>query len=90
MLTILRTRLMQVAKREHHATRAWSYSKPVREKYPWEHLAVSWAYTARGLNYRGDSVPGGKVLAMLNSECFEAYACCSIGDSSGDANLIRL
>jgi len=69
--SILRTRLMQVAKGEHRAVRGWTTSRSVQQKYPWECLAVQWAYTAHRLNYRGDSVPGAKLTETLLLRCYD-------------------
>jgi hypothetical protein len=68
--SILRTRIMQIAKKEHHATRGWSYSGPMRQKYPWETLAVEWAYTADFLNYKAETVPGSKRAESWLLSCY--------------------
>jgi hypothetical protein len=54
--SILRTRIMAIAKREHHATRSWDYNEVIRNKYPWESLAIEWAYTGKSLDYKGETV----------------------------------
>lgn len=68
--SILRTRLMQVAKREHHATRCWSANERLCQKYPWETVAVDWAYTPNRLNYTGESVPGSRMAEVWLLWCY--------------------
>lgn len=58
--SILRTRLMQLAKREHHVTQAWDYHGARHQKYPWASLAVDWAYTEHWLDHKGDKIIGAK------------------------------
>jgi hypothetical protein len=41
--SILRTRIQEIARKAHHATNAWSYSDLLRQKFPWESLAIEWA-----------------------------------------------
>jgi hypothetical protein len=43
--SILRTRIMQILRREHHAINNWSFSTVLQQKYPWESLALEWTYT---------------------------------------------
>jgi hypothetical protein len=68
--SILRTRLMQVAKREHHATQCWGDNEQVRRKYPWETVAVDWTYTPHRLNDKGDSVPGSRMAEQWLLWCY--------------------
>jgi hypothetical protein len=58
--SILRTRIMQLAKREHHVTREWAYNDARQKKYPWSSLAVDWAYTEHWLNHKGERIIGAK------------------------------
>lgn len=69
--SILRTRLMSIAKREHHATMHWvGFSNLVQEKYPWDTLAVEWAYTGERLDYQGEPRP---VAIMAESWLLNCY-----------------
>lgn len=56
--SILRTRLMQLAKREHHVTNGWDDHEARRQKYPWSSLAVDWAYTDHWYNQKQEEVIG--------------------------------
>jgi hypothetical protein len=68
--SILRTRLMQVAKREHHATRCWSDNERLSQTYPWETVAVDWAYTPQRIDHKGDSVPGSRMAEVWLLWCY--------------------
>jgi hypothetical protein len=54
--SILRNRVKAIVDGNHDALNNWHTIKPVREKYPWDSLAVQWAYTGRSQNYKGDDV----------------------------------
>lgn len=56
--SILRTRLMQLAKREHHVTNGWDYHDARHQRYPWSSLSVDWAYTEHWLDHTGDKIIG--------------------------------
>jgi hypothetical protein len=68
--SILRTRIQEIARKAHHATSGWSYSDLLRKKFPWESLAIEWAYTEKRLNYRGDPIPGAKVAEGWLLSCY--------------------
>jgi hypothetical protein len=68
--SILRTRIQEIARKAHHATSGWSYSDLLRKKFPWESLAIEWAYTQIRLNYRGDPVPGAKAAEGWLLSCY--------------------
>jgi hypothetical protein len=68
--SILRTRIQEIARKSHHATSGWSYSELLRKKFPWESLALEWAYTETRLNYRGDTIPGSKVAEGWLLSCY--------------------
>jgi hypothetical protein len=67
--SILRGRLMQVAKREHHATRWW-YSSPIGEKFPWSSVAVHWAFTPPRMNYKGETIPSSRMAESWLLWCY--------------------
>jgi hypothetical protein len=48
----LQTRIKAIAGGKHHATRNWS-SNVIQQKYPWEDLAIEWAYTGMRTNITG-------------------------------------
>lgn len=56
--SILRTRLMQLAKREHHVTNSWDYHEARSQMFPWSSLWVDWAYTEAVADYKGDRIIG--------------------------------
>ena len=66
--SILRTRIQEIARGTHHATRG--FSDLVRQKYPWESLAVDWAYTGNILNYEGETIPGAKRAESWLLRCY--------------------
>jgi hypothetical protein len=68
--SILRTRIQEIARQTHHATSGWSHSDLLRQKFPWESLAIQWAYTETRLNYRGDTVPGAKMAESWLLGCY--------------------
>lgn len=53
----LRTRVQTILKRDHHATFYWSHDGALPRKFPWETLAIDWAYTGEISNYEGKKVP---------------------------------
>ena len=54
--SILNTRIRSIIKKEHHATNAWRYNDEIRKKYPWDALAVGWAFTRVVLNAKSKNV----------------------------------
>lgn len=49
----MRTRIMSIVNRDHYAVSNWTDSEIVKQTFPWETLAVQWAYTRMSLNYDG-------------------------------------
>jgi hypothetical protein len=74
--SILRTRIAAIAKRDHHTTENWAFSNVSRQKFPWETLAVEWAYTGSRPDHKGESVPAA-ILA-------ERWLLGSYNDSFGE------
>ena len=76
--SILRTRIMAIIKRDHHATRNWTFSDLVQQKYPWNSLAIDWAYsTGKRFTYEGEPLAesvmaAGWLLACYNSSYGES------------------
>lgn len=58
--SILRSRLMQLAKREHHVTQMWDDHEARHQRYPWSSLAVDWAYIEHWSDHKGDKIIGAK------------------------------
>jgi hypothetical protein len=54
----LRTRIQAIVNQDHHATVHWKYNGALPSKFPWETLAIDWAYTEDRLNYKGKTIPG--------------------------------
>jgi hypothetical protein len=61
---------MQIAKREHHATRCWSDNERLSQNYPWETVSVDWTYTPHKLDYKGDSVPSSRMTERWLLWCY--------------------
>jgi hypothetical protein len=68
--SILRTRIMAIANREHHATRSWDNNEVIRKTYPWDSLAIEWAYTGRRIDYNGDTVATAPLAETLLLICY--------------------
>jgi hypothetical protein len=68
--SILRTRIRSIAKREHHATKGWDCSDVIRQMFPWESLAVEWAYTGKRTNYKGEIVLAAKLAEAWLLSCY--------------------
>jgi hypothetical protein len=46
----------------------------VRQKYPWESLAVQWAFTGRSLNYKAEDVAEAEFAESFLLGCYnEAF-----------------
>ncbi|UTD29163.1 hypothetical protein [Bradyrhizobium sp. WD16] len=75
--SILRTRLMQLAKREHHVIQAWDHCAARQKQYPWSSLAVDWAYTQHWVDHKGEEVIGApraeSWLLESYNDCFGEY-----------------
>lgn len=59
--SILRTRIMAIVKREHHATNRWAVSDVLQQRFPWDSLAIEWAYTGTRTNYDGKPIPEARL-----------------------------
>lgn len=68
--SILRTRIQDAISRRHHATSWWSYHATLRDKHPWETLAIQWAYVAERLDYQGEMI---KVAGTAESVLLRCY-----------------
>ena len=40
-----RDRIIQIIRKDHHATRYWYSSSSMRQRYPWDSFSIEWAYT---------------------------------------------
>jgi hypothetical protein len=65
----LQTRIKAIAGGKHHATRNWS-SNVIQQRYPWEDLAIEWAYTGMRTNYRGETIPAASLAEMWLLRCY--------------------
>lgn len=64
--SILRSRVQAAISRRHHATSWWSYQGVLRDKHPWETLAIQWAYVADRIDHRGEMAKvAGNAESML-------------------------
>ena len=67
--SILRSRVMQIAKREHHATRWW-YTSRIGQKFSWSTVAIQWAFTLPKSNYKGETVPSSRMAESWLLSCY--------------------
>lgn len=74
--SILRTRIMSIAKEEHHALLGWRINPSLRAKFPWASLCIEWAYTGKRIDYKGDT----KAEAILA----ESFLLNTYNDSYGE------
>jgi hypothetical protein len=68
--SILRIRIKAIAKREHHATTSWRYTERIQQKYPWDPLAVEWAYTGERLNHKGKKISDAPLAEGWLLDCY--------------------
>jgi hypothetical protein len=73
--SILRTRVMSIATREHHAIKNWCDGR-ANNRFPWHSLSVEWAVTGQRMDYKGDREPEA-ILA-------EKWLLASYNDSYGE------
>lgn len=64
----VRSRVADMAKAKHHA--AGKLSDVLRSKFPWETLAVHWAFTKDTTNYRGEVISGAVRAEALLLRCY--------------------
>ena len=55
--SIMRSRLMSAAKRNHHVTERWWYDHTLSQAIPWNSVQIEWAYTRPFVDYLGDEWP---------------------------------
>jgi hypothetical protein len=72
----LRTRVKNIVQKDHHAMINISGCEVAQKTFPWETLAVEWAYMGKRLNYSGKSEPA----AVLG----ETWLLASYHDSFGE------
>jgi hypothetical protein len=63
----LRSRIRSILNKDHHATAHWNFNGAFPRKFPWEMLAIDWAYTEDRLNYEGKTIPGPTIMIVLAS-----------------------
>ncbi len=68
--SILRKRVQEAISRRHHATSRWSYHGVLRDKHPWETLAIQWAYVAERINYRGEMAKSAGLAESMLLRCY--------------------
>jgi hypothetical protein len=66
----LRTRIMSFVKGEHHATNHWDFSDQIRHKYPWDSLAVEWAFTGERADHKGELFPEAIIAEKWLLDCY--------------------
>jgi len=68
--SILRTRILDIVTKRHHAVSGWSFDSLIDRKFPWNSLAVEWAYTGERL-YQGKPYPAA---GMAESFLLRSYS----------------
>jgi hypothetical protein len=66
----LRTRILDIVTKRHHAMSGWSFDHLIRRKFPWNSLAVEWAYTGQTL-FKGKPIPAA---GMAESFLLRSYS----------------
>ncbi|HKV55630.1 MAG TPA: hypothetical protein VJN94_13430 [Candidatus Binataceae bacterium] len=67
--SILRTRVGVIAQRDHHTIR--NANEVIRRIYPWNSLAVQWAYTVgKQFNYKGELIPEAPMAESWLLACY--------------------
>jgi hypothetical protein len=70
----LRTRVQQILNKDHHATAYWGRDGVLPRKFPWETLAIHWAYTGDRVNYEGKTISGAFAAeGMLLSNYHDSF-----------------
>ena len=69
--SILRTRIQSVLKQSHRAVTNWWLTDLMKQKYPWDSLALEWAYTGKRLNYKGEPVPEAIMAESWLLSCYK-------------------
>jgi hypothetical protein len=68
--SILRTRIKAIADGKHHAFNLWHDNDMLRQKFPWDALAVEWAFTTGDRSdHKGEQLPAAVIAEgfLLNS-----------------------
>jgi len=52
--SILRTRIMAIARAEHHAIMNASFCELIQQTFPLDSLSIEWAYTGKKINRKGE------------------------------------
>jgi len=74
--SILRSRIKAIVDRDHHGLHNWNVIDKVQQQFPWNVLAVQWAYTGRSLDHKGDDV--------AEAEFAEAFLLGSYNEAFGE------
>lgn len=74
--SILRSRIKAIIDRDHHGLSNWNVIDKVQQKFPWDLLAVQWAYTGRSRDHKGDDV--------AEAEFAEAFLLGSYNEAFGE------
>jgi hypothetical protein len=74
--SILRSRIKAIVDRDHHGLGNWRVIDKLQKKFPWNVLAVQWAYTGRSRDHKGDDV--------AEAEFAEAFLLGSYNEAFGE------
>jgi hypothetical protein len=74
--SILRTRIKDIIEQRHQAFTLWRVNDMVWRKFPWESLAVEWAFTGDRTDHKGERVPAAVIA--------EGFLLGSYNDSYGE------
>lgn len=68
--SILQTRIKQLVKGQHHAVEGWRSHPEISKRYPWERLAVQWAFTGQRVDYMGQKILAAKLAETWLLRCY--------------------
>jgi hypothetical protein len=67
--SILRTRIQEVVDKRHHTTINW-HLREIEKKFPWDSLAIEWAYTGMGVDYQGEAEAEANLAEGWLLDCY--------------------
>jgi hypothetical protein len=68
--SILRTRILSIVNRNHHAIEHWCRSTALRQQFPWESLCVEWAYTGTKVDHKGEAYSEAITAETVLLRCY--------------------
>lgn len=67
--SIMRDRIRNLAKGNHHVANRWFLNKKIEQRFPWKSLMIQWAFTERRIIWTGEEISGarGAEALLLNT-----------------------